>query len=713
MALSLARLSVRIPAALVGCALMTGALIGLLSYTSSSDELLHDAETKLEALAEARKAELDQYLGSIVEDLSVIGRSPMIAEALTAYDGAWQQIGPNAGADLQKAYIHENPNPIGQKDALMSAGSSVYDTVHGTYHPWLRDFLKTRGYYDIFLFNQSGDLVYTVFKELDFATNLNGGQWKDSDLGKAFRAASSAPAGSASFFDFQAYAPSNGAQASFIATPVFRNGERIGVLAFQMPVDRLNSIMGQTSGLGETGETVLLGNDGRFRADSAKTPDVNDIQTTELKGDIIAAGIAGKNETGEISGYRNTTFVAAVLPIEFLGTRWTVVAIQDHDEVTAPARALRNAILLIFCGAAVVVTLVGLFIARGIIRPIQGLVQDARDLAGGNVDVAFTAASRKDEIGDIAQAIAGFRDTVAEQARLAAAEAREQEERMARQKRIEDLLDQFRFQSEEVLGSVSANMEQMQTTAQNLIRISTSAAETAGNASNATTTASENVQLVASAAEELSASITEIGGRVNETTMVIRDATQQATESNEKMTNLATAAQRIGEVVDLIRAIAEQTNLLALNATIEAARAGEAGRGFAVVAAEVKELANQTSKATEEISGQVSEIQSWTGDAVRAISGIAEIMDKANQYTNSIAAAVQQQDAATREISRSASDTSASTVAAARNMGEVTGSVAETRTCANEVDTASSSVAGRVTELGSLVSSFLRNVAAA
>ncbi|MFN4011216.1 MAG: methyl-accepting chemotaxis protein [Pannonibacter sp.] len=713
MAFSLARLSIRIPAALVGCALATGALIGILSYQSSSNELLKASEVKLEALAEARKAELAQYLGSIVEDLSVISRSPMVSQALLAYDDAWKQLGDNPQATLQKAYIQDNPNPAGEKDALMSAGTSAYDTVHSTYHPWLRDFLKTRGYYDIFLFNQSGDLIYTVFKELDYATNLNTGTWRDSDLGNAFRAAAKSPAGTAAFFDFKGYGPSNGAQASFIATPVFRDGERIGVLAFQMPVDRLNSIMGQADGLGVSGETILIGADGRFRADSAKSPEVNDIQVTELSGDVIAAGIAGKTTTGELTGYRDATFVAAVTPLEFQGTNWTIVAVQDYDEVTAPARQLRNQILIIFAGAAVVVALVGLFIARGIVRPIQGLVRDASELAGGNVDVDFTATSRKDEIGDIAQAIAGFRDTVAEQARLAAAEAREQEERLARQKRIEDLLDQFRFQSEEMLGSVASNMQQMQTTAQNLIRISTSAAETAGSAADATTTASQNVQVVASAAEELSASISEIGGRVNETTLVIRDATQQAIESNEKMNNLATAAQRIGEVVDLIRAIAEQTNLLALNATIEAARAGEAGRGFAVVAAEVKELANQTSKATEEISGQVSEIQSWTGDAVRAISGIAEIMDKANQYTSSIAAAVQEQDAATREISRSASDTSSSTVAAARNMNEVTSSVAETRTCANEVDTASSSVAGRVDQLGHLVSSFLRNVAAA
>ncbi|NBN65832.1 methyl-accepting chemotaxis protein [Pannonibacter tanglangensis] len=713
MAFSLARLSFRLPVAIVGGALITGALIGILSYQRSSAELLHDAEVRLAALSEARKTELSLYLNSIVEDLGVIGRSPMVASAIESFDQAWSDTGAEATQTLQKAYIHDNPNPLGQKDALTTAGDSAYDQAHANYHPWLRDFLKTRGYYDIFLFNPDGDLIYTVFKELDFATNLNTGQWKDTDLGQAFRKALALPAGGVTFFDFKSYAPSNGVPASFIATPVYRDGTLLGVLAFQMPIDRINAIMRQTQGLGSTGESILIGSDARFRADSAKTPDVNDIQTTELTGDLVQQALAGQRVVGQIEGYRDSSFVAATTPMDFEGTRWAVITLQAYDEVMAPARALRNQIMMIFAGCAVAAAVVGLFIARGIVRPIQGLVKDATDLAGGNVDVAFLAASRKDEIGDIAQAIAGFRDTVAEQARLAAAEAREQEERLARQKRIEDLLDQFRYQSEEVLNSVSANMQQMQATAQNLIRISTSAAETAGSASHATSTASENVQLVASAAEELSASITEIGGRVNETTAVIRTATLQASESNEKMSNLATAAQRIGEVVTLIQAIAAQTNLLALNATIEAARAGEAGKGFAVVAAEVKELANQTSRATEEISAQVAEIQSWTGDAVRSISGISEIMERANAFTGSIAAAVQQQDAATREISRSASETSTSTIAAAQNMGAVTGSVAETRTCADEVDAASGSVAGRVSELGTLVNTFLRNVAAA
>ncbi|WP_430514158.1 methyl-accepting chemotaxis protein [Pannonibacter phragmitetus] len=711
--LSFGRFSIRIPAALVGCALATGAMIGLFSYQSSSRELLADAQRKLDALAQARKAELSQYLGSIVEDLTIMASNPATVESLYSYNEAWAQIGDNPQAALQSAYIEKNPYALGKRDELMGAGQSPYDRAHATYHPWMRGFLKARGYYDIFLFNEPGDLVYTVAKEADFATNFRSGQWKDTDLGMAFREAADAPEGSVVFLDFQAYAPSNGAQASFIATPVFRNNQRIGVLAFQMPIDRLNQTMGSSAGLGESGETVLVGPDGRFRIDSAKTPDVNDIQITQLTGSLIADGLAGRTSTGEISGYRDATFVAAVTPVDFEGTRWAIAALQDYDEITAPVRTLRNQILLIFSAAALAVTLIGIFIARGLVRPIQELVKDANELAGGNVDAAFGAASRKDEIGDIAKAIAGFRDTVSEQARLAEAQAKEQADRLARQKRVEELLDTFRRQSEEMLGSVSANMQQMQSTAQNLIQISASTSETAGNASSATTTASENVQLVASAAEELSASISEIGGRINETMTIIHDATSQAVDSKTKMTNLATAAQRIGEVVGLIRAIAEQTNLLALNATIEAARAGEAGRGFAVVAAEVKELANQTSRATEEISGQVLEIQTWTGDAVGAISGIADIMDKANHYTSSIAAAVQQQDAATREISRSASNTSHSTVAAARNMGEVTDSVARTKICADEVDTASSTVAHRVTDLNSLVNSFLRNVAAA
>jgi methyl-accepting chemotaxis protein len=281
-----------------------------------------------------------------------------------------------------------------------------------------------------------------------------------------------------------------------------------------------------------------------------------------------------------------------------------------------------------------------------------------------------------------------------------------------KQRAVGERIASFRRDISAKLDGVGMKAREMRASAQELGSVAQATTGQAASVSEASETASSNVQMVASAAEELSSSIAEISRQVEQTTGIVNKATQNAQTSNRKVASLAEAASRIGEVVTLIQAIAEQTNLLALNATIEAARAGEAGRGFAVVAAEVKELANQTSKATEEIGAQISAIQAETKGAVESIGAIAAIMDEVNSYTAAIASAVDQQGSATQEISRNVAEAANGTGRVAANIGGVRESVERTGQSVGTMIVAAETLDQETADMRRAIDIFLKDVAA-
>ncbi|MEM9644386.1 MAG: methyl-accepting chemotaxis protein [Planctomycetota bacterium] len=690
----------------------------------AGQDLQDKTESRLVAVRDLKRAEITDYFNVIRDQVITLSQSPAIVEAMGDFTNSFNFIvddrqldkaqllemrqdlvgyyesqfaaeyrSQNGGADpsatarlmqlpgyalaLQHAYIADNPNELGNKHQMDAASSgSRYDEVHAKHHPAVRSFLDRFGYYDIFLVDaHTGNIVYSVFKELDYATSLIDGPYAETNFARAFREAMQLPSDEDFVLvDFECYMPSYEAPASFIASPIFENGEKIGVLIFQMPVDRINELMARDAGLGETGETLLVANDGRQRCNSSRDPEnyslVNAFRGAKNRIETESTAKAVQGETGYIvsDNHIGERVVSAFAPVNLLGLDWAIVAeVNEQDafsavaEMEAVTERIQSGMLwgaIVASGlAALTIGLVAFFITRSLIRPIDRTVETLRDIAEGEGDLTRRLdENQPGELGDLAVNFNLFatriHDIVSSITSNSTTLTDASEQLSLSSQRLSDGAMQSKTQS----ATVSSAAEELSINMQNM--------------AHSTEEMSSGIKQVSDAVDEMKTTISEIAENADRSAEVAGQAAGAAEVSNEKVGGMGAAADEIGKVIEVIQDIAEQTNLLALNATIEAARAGEAGKGFAVVATEVKELAKQTAVATDDIRGRIEAMQRSTGEAVDSIAQISDVIGSVNELSRTIASAVEQQNITTQQIADHVGSTADLAGSVARGVAE-------------------------------------------
>ncbi len=661
-------------------AIVASSLIGW-NANEHTERALHDlAKSKLVALRETRAEQISNYFQSINNQALVYAKGRMTIDAMRELSAAFfaltdevsaniadergalkhyytEQFGAEyarrnngqqadieqifsrlgeSAVPMQYRYILKNPNPLGEKDKLdKSPEASSYSKLHSLYHPSFRELQQRFGYYDIFLIDaNSGQVVYTVFKELDFSSSLKTGPFSASGLADAYRGAMKLDEGQAFMTDFAPYVPSYQDPAAFIAAPIFDQGKRIGVIAFQMPIDKINSVMTsdgkwKASGFGESGETYLVGSDFRMRSlsrfwiedakgflsalRSAGTEDQTTIATMEAKQTVIGlqsvhspgakSAISGETGFDVFPDYRGIPVLSAYKPLDINGQHWAILAEVDEAEAYAEAIASKNQVIYMIVVTSVILLLIssllGWAYSRALTRPLERIVTSMEDISCGSGDLRVRLdASSQDELGRLAGAFNKFVekiDTIMQSIRGSTRELTSASGDLSR-----------------VTQDTRLNMEQQQREIQQV------AIAIEGMTATVREVA-ENTQATAEAANHAESQVGEGKTVVELSASAIQNLSDRIKASYEVISALQKDSANVGTVLDVIRGIAEQTNLLALNAAIEAARAGEHGRGFAVVADEIRGLAMKTQESTEEIRTIIESLQSRSNQTTKLL----------------------------------------------------------------------------------------------
>lgn len=714
-------------------------LAGVLGYASlrqADQSLTQRAYDQMQSIRESKREEIAAYFKASGDNLVVLAATGDVRGALREMPAAFSQAAQEGSDDLDRMrgavaaywrdefgaayaernggtkldisasvgslpaetvvaqfrYIADNPHPLGSKGDLdLSTDSSAYAQLHAQFHAVGRRAVTQYGLYDIFLFDMRGTLVYSYFKELDYATNMLTGPWKDTGLAESFVLSSSGRrVGDVAMTDYAPYRPSYDDQAVFLSTPVYDGETQVGVIALQLPIDRINQVMTfngkwREVGLGESGETYLIGSDktprsiSRFMVQDAASfvASLDGIESPERlalmknRGSNIGLmnidtqatreGMAGQAGVAVFPDYRGVPVLGAYAPLDIFGRRFVLTSEIDAAESNAPVVALRGQIVLVALGALALMGLIGgiyaLRLSGSINTPLTKLGEVVDKVAKGDRQARARMAS-EDEIGVLANAFDHMLDE-----RNAVQDRIEQENEDLNNSVIEIMTSVAELANrdltvrvpvaENVTGAISDAINMMsRSTAQAMTKVKS----LSDNVSRASAEVRQRADLVSKVANTASDQATSAAAEIQQTAVALRlmgqaagDANQQAEkalkstadamelvratvsgisssrdqirETEKRVKRLAERSQEITSIINIIGQIAERTSVLALNASMQAVAAGDAGRGFAVVADEVKRLAENAREATQQIGGLVGAIQADTSETLQAMNG--------------------------------------------------------------------------------------------
>lgn len=735
-------LKVRLVTVFLLIALLPMAVVAWLGYQQASSALNSEAESKLTAIREIKRSQIEGYFGTIAGQAATLSANTAVIESASLFEEAFRTLPADlaiAGIDVEGSslqsyytgqfaptyndnggttsvsnfvptddsvraaqflYMSDNPNPTGSKHLMDDAGDgSTYSAVHAKYHPAMRAFLEEFGFYDIFIADPTnGNIVYSVFKEIDYGTSLKNGAYANSNFAEAYRLAANSSSSDSTFLvDYAPYTPSYLAPASFMSSPIYDGDELVGVLLFQMPIDSINAVMQTREGMGESGETYIVGPDNLLRSDS-RFSEESTLLKLEIDTDGANAGLAGSVGVDVVDDYRGIPVLSAYTPLAIDGVEWAMLAEIDEAEVQAPADSLLRVTLIVVGISALAVAAVGFFFARQIATPVQIVAATAKDLsarvfpslarsaeavAAGDltvkiaVDTEKVNVKSKDEIGQMAGAFNDMIDqvdglgsslnTMVDGMSTLIRDVRETADSVAgassqltgaaeqagdATEGIAATSQQVAKGAQEQAQSVQKSNDMIAQLAAGLENINKGSVEQTESVSKAKAIVTEVAAATQSVADNAAAGTegakaadeaAENGLKVVQETVEGMNRISEAVESvSTQVTGLGEQSAEIGKIVAVIDDIAAQTNLLALNAAIEAARAGEQGRGFAVVADEVRQLAERVTQATTEIAGLIEGVQSSVDQSVKATAAGSELVEQGSELANQAGTALQQ-----------------------------------------------------------------------